>query len=777
MVELADIIWADGPSTSPQQPQKPKIRAWGKWLEGLISAFTSNGGLIYSSLALLNADLTRAANSMAWVYGDPIVANNGVYGKVGGVGTGSWTRRSDLPFSFIIANDAGAGTPNAIQATTSIPVSASALVWMNVAKANTASVTVSFNGGSALTVKTNTGGNIASGGLVVGMIVLGIVSGSTFRLLSDQVSAAVVAEAEAAQAAAEAAQAAAEAAAVTAVAATADKADRRLTLANMQAVSTSAFSTMVYSNGDWSVKVASDYTAAIAADTQNGMFIQSTFDATKVWVREHTGFIYVGWFGAAPGVSAGTNLARIQVAINVVKALKTTLLFGYGTYSTSSAAFINDCSDVKIVGMGSGTVISTTSAAASIFVANSGGVIDGFTLRDIRLTSFATRTGVNPLIQVDVMIQYSYFTNLVADNFNSLMWLKQFIQVQIVGCKGYQMASPPSATYGIKAGTKAATNQGANLYIRDTILRGKGSGSSTVTNWTTGLVLHDVEGIFTHGLDLADWDLNALGDPQFRLANCFFDSSFFDVTQRGPAFRFQGAGYKAEIEFCASWFASAGLSTGSPVLTGGAYGFNAIGTGDYGRIMFTGCRFIQNCSNGVNIDTTNFDGDFIGCNFYYNSVSDSGPAFFSNTTGVAPNVKDCKFTSNGGGVASLVYSATSAGYTVNSINSDGPLSLLGTPKKVSDIVATNSLTIASAAALVLTPFNDFQTVSGTTTITSIGVSTDNRIVSLLFAAGLTVTHGANLVLKGAVNAVTVSGNIMTFAYNGSGQWRELSRNF
>ncbi|MGK9262610.1 hypothetical protein KXS15_16850 [Sinorhizobium meliloti] len=214
MVELAANIWADGPSSDPYEPDKAQIRAWGTWVEGIINAFTSTGGLIYSSKAALDADLSKPANSMAWVIGDPVAADNGVYGKVGASGAGSWTRRSDLPFSFIVASDAGAGTPNTIQATTSIPVSGSALVWMNIFEANTASpVTVSFNSGAALTIKTNSGDDVVAGGLTAGMIVMGIVSGSTFRLVSDQASAAVLAAAEAAKNAAQAAQAAAEAAA------------------------------------------------------------------------------------------------------------------------------------------------------------------------------------------------------------------------------------------------------------------------------------------------------------------------------------------------------------------------------------------------------------------------------------------------------------------------------------------------------------------------------------------------------------------------------------
>ncbi|WP_201270523.1 hypothetical protein [Sinorhizobium meliloti] len=202
------------PSSGSHKIKKNDMRNWGAWVEGLINAFTANGGLIFSSKATLDASLAYAANTMAWVIGDATVANNGVYGKVGASGVGSWTRRADLPFSFIIASDVGAGTANAIQATTSIPVSSSALVWTNIFEANTASpVTISFNGGSALTIKTNTNNDVVAGGLVAGMIVLGIVSGSAFRLLNDQVSSAIVAAAEAAQAAAEAAKADAEAAA------------------------------------------------------------------------------------------------------------------------------------------------------------------------------------------------------------------------------------------------------------------------------------------------------------------------------------------------------------------------------------------------------------------------------------------------------------------------------------------------------------------------------------------------------------------------------------
>jgi hypothetical protein len=187
----AETVFADGPSASPRQPPKEEIRALLKQYETIIAAFTSNGGLIYTSIASLNADLAHDAKSSAWVVGDAVAENNGIYQKQGASGAGSWLRVADLPYSFIIASDAGAGTPNAIQATSAIPISGSALVWVNVFEANTETpVTVSFNDGPVLTIKSNSGENVEVGGLQAGMILLGIASGSTFRLFSDEAIAA-----------------------------------------------------------------------------------------------------------------------------------------------------------------------------------------------------------------------------------------------------------------------------------------------------------------------------------------------------------------------------------------------------------------------------------------------------------------------------------------------------------------------------------------------------------------------------------------------------------
>jgi len=213
MPQTAAVIWADGPATSPYEPAKSDIRDWGTWIEGIVSAFLGNGGLIYTSQAALFADLAHGANSSAWVIGDANAALNGIYMKSGGSGTGSWTRVADLPYSFVKLTDTGAGTPNAIQLASTIPTSASVLRVANVFEANTGNVTISENGGSAKALLTSSGNQIVAGGLVPGMMIAYIDNGTSFRLLSDQTSAAVQAAAEAAAAAAASSAAAAAASA------------------------------------------------------------------------------------------------------------------------------------------------------------------------------------------------------------------------------------------------------------------------------------------------------------------------------------------------------------------------------------------------------------------------------------------------------------------------------------------------------------------------------------------------------------------------------------
>ncbi len=298
------------PASGSHKVKKSDVRQLLGEYESIINAFLSTGGLIFSSKAALDADLAHAANSMAWVIGDATVANNGIYRKIGASGTGSWTRVADLPFSFIIASDTGAGTPNAIQATTSLPVSSSALVWLNIFEANTSSpVRVSFNCGSVLAVKTNNGKYVAVGGLTAGMIVMGIVSGSTFRLVSDQASSAVVAAAEAAQVAAEAAAASANIRYAT---------TRTALKAYNTNVTTLVFLGEAGRNGlyEWT---AGDFSSQIAADTAEGIYIKADAIAATAgaWVRVAASDVSA--FGASASADSSAAITAMATLVGYVR--------------------------------------------------------------------------------------------------------------------------------------------------------------------------------------------------------------------------------------------------------------------------------------------------------------------------------------------------------------------------------------------------------------------------------------------------------------------------
>lgn len=184
-----DFVTDGIPSSGNNNPKKPDIRSWASWLENLVTSGVLSSGPWFATKAAMT--LGYAANTIAIVYNDPTAANNGLYIKSGASGSGSWTQlTSFLPgYQFVTASPTGASTANAIVASTSPRLPAGdgvALVTLVVPATNTASpVTVSFDGGSALTIKTRTGEDPDAGELQQNDVVAGFVSGSTFRLISD----------------------------------------------------------------------------------------------------------------------------------------------------------------------------------------------------------------------------------------------------------------------------------------------------------------------------------------------------------------------------------------------------------------------------------------------------------------------------------------------------------------------------------------------------------------------------------------------------------------
>ncbi|KFB10325.1 right-handed parallel beta-helix repeat-containing protein [Nitratireductor basaltis] len=194
----ANQIWRDFvtdgvPASGAHEPRKPDIREWGTVLESIIQAGLLSDAVWKATKANLTADLAHAADTLGVVYADSTSANNGLYKKNGGSGSGSWTQITTfLPgYQFVKASNTDSGDPNAITASTSprLPVGDGvALVRLNIVEANTSEdVTVSFDGGASLTVKTVSDEKPVVGGLKAGTAVLGIVenSGTVFRLASD----------------------------------------------------------------------------------------------------------------------------------------------------------------------------------------------------------------------------------------------------------------------------------------------------------------------------------------------------------------------------------------------------------------------------------------------------------------------------------------------------------------------------------------------------------------------------------------------------------------
>lgn len=331
------------------KPIKADIREWGAYTESLTQAAQYGNTVWFETKALLDVDLAYDDGSPANVYNDPTPENNGIYIKAGASGAGSWGQIIDyLPgYQFVKASDFGAGTANAIQATTSPRVSltdGAQLVTLNIFETTTSgTVTVAFDGGTALAIKTASGNNPASGGLIADMTVLGVVdnSGTEFQMLSDQSGAAIQAAAAnslsyaeewankqedslvsvgaggngsseysarhwAAKAAVSGGGSSGSSSLATRTALKALTATAGLTVLLTEAGREGTF---IFKNGD--------YAANIAADTAEGIYIKANAIAANVgaWVRIYDGPVLITWFGASPTNLNNTAVYNVAIAV------------------------------------------------------------------------------------------------------------------------------------------------------------------------------------------------------------------------------------------------------------------------------------------------------------------------------------------------------------------------------------------------------------------------------------------------------------------------------
>lgn len=300
--KLANAIFSPvDASGAPRPVQNIDVQVWGSEVERILAAYQAGGGIVFPDLDTANASLAYNANQMAWVIGDPVPANNGVYRKIGASGSGSWARLGDLPISMIRLDNAGAGTADAIIAEPMLPLPTTpgaALLTVNILAANTGSVTL-----NGKPLRTNSGNEIVPDGLVAGGIYLFMDLGNEYRLVSDQASAAIVAAAEAARDAA------------LAAVPNAFPVDR----AAMKALDTNSITAAYLKEpgreGQFLWRTG-DYSSQVAADTAEGIYIKADDVAATdgAWVRAYSERVLPEWFGAV-GDGETDDAAAIEAAL------------------------------------------------------------------------------------------------------------------------------------------------------------------------------------------------------------------------------------------------------------------------------------------------------------------------------------------------------------------------------------------------------------------------------------------------------------------------------
>lgn len=143
---------------APRAVSQAEAQDWGMGVDRAVEAFKATGGLYFATRADADAATDYTESRVAWVAEDPMPTNNGVIAFA--PSTKLWRRIGPLPYGLVTATVTG-GTENAIKATTPILASEAPLIILPIAATNTASpVTVTFNGGDALTIKTASGDDI-----------------------------------------------------------------------------------------------------------------------------------------------------------------------------------------------------------------------------------------------------------------------------------------------------------------------------------------------------------------------------------------------------------------------------------------------------------------------------------------------------------------------------------------------------------------------------------------------------------------------------------------
>jgi hypothetical protein len=356
MIQTAAAVYRDYqtdgvPGSGPNQPSKREIRSLLSFYETLLTG--TGAGVSYATAALLLADISRPANTLAIVYNDATVSNNGTYQKYGVAGAGSWTRIGDLPGGIVRITPTG-GTANAIiaTATESPTVPGNKLYLLTTTAQNTGATTINVNGQGAVAITNAFGFPLASGSLLAGSQVLMAWAVDHYQLLisaSVDASSILAAEQAAANASASSATAASgSASTASTVALTAGAAAARFT--RLATTADQALTGLAAIDGVTPVAGDKILVKAQATASQNGIYVA----ASGAWTRATD-------FNASPPIQNGVcvNVSQGTLAANtswVLSSPAVPIVVGTSALNFAQTSLIGDASQLSFQQAGAGTV-------------------------------------------------------------------------------------------------------------------------------------------------------------------------------------------------------------------------------------------------------------------------------------------------------------------------------------------------------------------------------------------------------------------------------------
>ena len=392
-------------------------------------------------------------DSVAFAVGDLIIAL--VNSASTSTYAANWIKVPAALAPVVRGTDSGAGTANAIQVTTSQPIATDGgqLISFVVFEANTSTtVTVSFNGGSALSVQSASGNDPAVGALAAGLTVIGMIVSTEFILLSDLATAAMMALIEAAVDDAETAATNAGTSATNAGNSETAAAASASAAANSVAALGYAFSTTT-TDGDPGSGVFRLNNATVASATEiyldnldaDGVDVSAIIDQWddstntirgQLTIRSKVSAAVKHVFDVTGSVVDGTGYRKATIAY----------VAGDGSLTDTLACWVlfERAGDKGTDGAGTGDVVGPASATDNALAR-----FDGTTGKLVQ-TSVATLSDAGNFVTTGTFTSAGYVVDRAAGNTRAI---------------GFRSSASQRWEIGASATAESGSNAGSNLYI------------------------------------------------------------------------------------------------------------------------------------------------------------------------------------------------------------------------------------------------------------------------------------------------------------------------